>query len=276
MYLSKSQLARERIRFQPWLGATLAESPPPIGTFSRVEYEVNQILADPNAARRWGTGPQGNLLSSDLRIRHPSSANNLFRPASAFNGANKCNVFALDIAWRSGFRVPPLNIGTSAQPRYSYPLANSLTTYAERAYGSSDISLRGSSGTQWGWVWTPISAVQINDEITQGFMYILVGWRRSGTGHVGIIRRIISKTDDTGRIRDITYDGWEATSTGARAFNGRRWRTDQCGQLTAQCQRDPGELLRVFCAIHIVGMIPELDPTRRGVLTRSTNRCRLR
>ena len=277
MYPIAPQLARERFRCRPGLGMTLSEAPPPLGTFSRVEHEVSRILANPTEAAHWGV--PGSLLPGDgvyrLQIQHPSAAANQFRRYH-FRNANKCNVFALDIAWRSGFRVPLLNIGTGNRPRYSYPRANPLTTYAERAYGSSDISLRGASGTQWGWVWTPISATQINEEIAQGFLYILVGWRRSGIGHVGIIRRVTAKTDDTGRIRDITYEGWEATSTAAQVLNGRRWRTDQCGQLTGQCQRDRGNQLRIFCAIHIVGLIPELDPTRRGLLTRSTNRCRLR
>ena len=251
-------------------------------TFARVEYEVNQILASPAAVRRWRQA--GNLLSDDLYITHPSRDNNRFRPAAAFNGSNKCNVFDLDNAWRSGFRVPLLNINTAALPRYSYPRANSLTTYAERASRSAVSTLTGADGTQWGWVATQTPAAQINDNIARGDesplggrMYILVGWRRGGTGHAGIIKRIVSKADDTGRIRDITYEGWEATTGGgAQYFAARRWRTANCGQLTGQCQANPaGAALSVFCAIHIIGLVPESDEARRGVLTGGTNVCRL-
>lgn len=212
-----------------------------------------------------------------MRIQHPGpGAANRFRRFS-FRGFNKCNVFALDVAWRSGFHVPLLNIaGSRSQAVYSYPLANMLTTYAERVFGSTDNSLRGSNGTQWGLIRTSIPAAQINDEISRGGLYILVGWRRSGTGHVGIISRIRSKTDDTGRIRDITYDGWEATGRRAEQLAERHWRTDRCSRVTGQCQRDPGDQMRAFCAIHIIGLLPETHETRRGVLTGATNRCTLR
>lgn len=251
-------------------------------TFARVQYEVDQILGNSASARRWRQA--GNLFADDLDIRHPSSDNNLFRPAAAFNGANKCNVFDLDLAWRSGFRVPLLNIGTAAVPRYSYPRANSLTTYAARALRSGNTALLGSDGTQWGWVATQTSAAQINDNITRGDesplggrMYILVGLRRSGTGHAGIIRRIVSKTNDPGPIRDITYDGWEATSDqGAQSLAARRWRITQCGPLIGQCLANPaGNALSVFCAIHIIGLVPDSVEGRRGVLTSGTNVCRL-
>jgi hypothetical protein len=219
-----------------------------------------------------------------LYIKHPSSDNNLFRWAAAFDGSNKCNVFDLDLAWRSGFRVPLLNIGTAAAPRYSYPRANSLTTYAARALRGGNTALLGTDATQWGWVSTQTPAAQINDNITRGDesplggrMYIIVGWRRKGTGHAGIIKRIVSKTNDTGAIRDITYDGWEATTDqGALSLVARRWRITQCGQLTGQCPANPtGNLLRVFCAIHIIGLVPESVEGRRGVLTGGTNVCRL-
>jgi hypothetical protein len=251
-------------------------------TFAHVEYEVKQILANPAAARRWRQA--GNLLADDLYITHPSRDNNRFRPAAAFNGANKCNVFILDMAWRSGFRVPLLNIGTPALPRYSYPRANSLTTYAARALRHGDRALRGTDGTQWGWVATQTAAAQINANIARGDesplggrMYVIVGWRRNGTGHAGIIKRIVSKTNDTGRIGDIIYEGWEATSgQGAQSFVARRWRIAACGQLTGHCTANPaGNALSVFCAIHIIGLLPESVEGRRGALTGLTNVCSL-
>jgi hypothetical protein len=188
-----------------------------------------------------------------LMIRHPSETANRFR-RTTFRGFNKCNLFALDLAWRSGFRVPLLNIGTRSRPRYSYPLANMLASYAERAYRRPDSALLGSDGTQWGTVVTRTPAARINEEIARGALYVLAGWRASGVGHVGIINRIISKLDDIGRIRTITFDGWEATSRRAELLNGRRWSTDLCSQFTVPCgQRYPRgtKLLRVFCALHI-------------------------
>jgi len=251
-------------------------------TFARVEYEINQILADPAAARRWREA--GKLSPNDLLITHPSREGNLFRPASAFDGSNKCNVFDLDIAWRSGFRVPLLNIGTKARPRFSYPRANSLTTFAARALCNGEPALLGSNDTQWGWVATTAPATQINNNIARGDespvggrMYIIVGFRRKGTGHAGIIKRIVSKTNDTGRIRDITYEGWEATSDqGVQTFARRSWSITECGDLTRNCRANPsGNALSVFCAIHIIGLVAESNPARRGVLTKGTDVCRL-
>lgn len=147
------------------------------------------------------------------------------------------------MAWRCGLRVPLLliKLGTRTRPRhrYSFPLANSLTTYAERAFNRGDWELLGTDGTRWGWVETNRPATEINNYINDGWIYILVGWRRKGTGHVGIIRSIVNKADDTGRIQDITYDGWEATSTKATELNDRRWRTTQCGPLTGNCETYP-------------------------------------
>jgi hypothetical protein len=212
-----------------------------------------------------------------------SSQNNLFRRAAAFNGQNKCNVFALDIAWRSGFRVPIINIATAANPLYSYPRANTLTTYAERAYQSADPGLSGFDRTQWGFVATQVLDTVVHNLIAQDYMLILVYWRRSGIGHVGIIRRIVNKThDNTGRITDVEYEGWEASSgQGARIVgprtDSRRWRTGQCN--IGQCgQAYPrhADLWRVFCAIHIVGLLPETGAPRRGVLNGTFNACRLR
>ena len=108
-------------------------------------------------------------------------------------------------------------------------------------------------------------------------MYVIVGWRRHGTGHAGIIKRIVAKTQDTGLIRDITYEGWEATSSrGVQPFVAQRWRITNCGQLTGHCPANPaGNALSVFCAIHIIGLLPQSVEGRRGALTGPTDVCRL-
>jgi hypothetical protein len=252
---------------------------PPLATFARARHEIDLILANPSEAQRWGV--PGTLLSGGvyrIQIQHPGSgAANQFR-RTGFQGFNKCNLFVLDLAWRAGFRVPLLNIGTSARPRYSYPLANSLTTYAERMHNTADLVLRGTNRSPWGTVHTTSSREQINSDIARGALYILTGWRRSGTGHVGILGEITSKTDGAGSIREIVFNGWEATSRTAEELTARRWRTTQQGQLTGQCQPNPQGtlLLHAFYAIHIIRLEPEPDPALRGVLVAGTNRCRLR
>ena len=243
---------------------------PPLGTFGRAAYEINRIVTHPAEASRWGFG--GSLLSNGnyrLRIRIPGPDNlNLFRRYD-FRDANKCNLFGLDMAWRAGFRVPVLRRRRKTRP-YTYPLANMLTTYAERAFRRGDTVLRGRDGTQWGWMASRLPAEVLNSMIAQGHLFIITGWRRSGTGHVGIVGRVISKTLDIGPVRNIVYDGWEALRRRAKAVTGRRWRTVQCGPLTDQCQRMPG-----YCAIHLIGLTPESDASRRSVVERWVGKCRL-
>jgi hypothetical protein len=272
------------------LGQNHAAAPPPLGTFRRVRYEAGEILRDLAAVRRWRQA--GALLANDVTIfypgpglgpRHPctqgppAGSQNRFRRGPLQN-SDKCNVFALDLAWRSGFRVPMINIHTAANPCYSYPLANTLTSYAEGAFRSGEGDLTGSNNTVWGWLDTSFEAAAINRWIEAGSLEVLVGWRRRGTGHVGIISRIRAiATDGSGRITSVTYDGWEATTNqGAVAVTNRNWRTTNCGPLTGQCPANPaGNALHVFCAIHIIGLVPEREAASRGVVTRIVNRCRL-
>jgi hypothetical protein len=101
----------------------LAKAPAPLGTFDRVQEEVNKIVS--SGAARWGVA--GSLTSADVKIEHPGpEAANRFRRA-ALKDLPKSNVFALDIAWRSGFHVPLLDVGTGGQQEFIYPLANMLT-----------------------------------------------------------------------------------------------------------------------------------------------------
>jgi hypothetical protein len=109
----------------------LAQLPMPLGTLACVEARVNQVLSSPSATKRWGV--QGQLLPADVQIRHPRPGTaNRFRSPSlggfGRSGVGKSNVFALDIAWRCGFRGPLLNFDGQAQPHFVYPLSNMLTT----------------------------------------------------------------------------------------------------------------------------------------------------
>jgi hypothetical protein len=192
--------------------------PTALGTFARVRHEIDQILSNAAEARRWRLA--GSLLSNGnyrLQIQHPGPPqNNHFRRYS-FQGDDKCNLFGLDIAWRSGFRVPLLNIGTAANPRYSYPRANSLTTYAERAIASGAPRLRGINGELWGAPQSRLPYPVINLAIRRlGAMVIVVGWRRTGMGHVGIIDQVGDvRYNNAGRITRIaTTDGRQRDALG--------------------------------------------------------------
>jgi len=194
-----------------------------LGTLARMEFKIKKIVDVEAEKRLWR--PAGSLLPRDgayrVLIQYPGQGNqNQFR-RFGFQGYNKCNVFALDLPWRSGFMVPVPNARTAADPSYSYPLANSLTSYAHRSLKT--MSLVGSGNVRWGWLGTSLSADEINRYIEQDRPCLLAGWRRSGIGHVGIIRRIIRVITNQGRISDITYDGWEATGKGSEELKARHW-----------------------------------------------------
>jgi hypothetical protein len=241
-----------------------------LGTFARVQHEAQQIVT--NEPGLWSLA--GNLLPAGgtyrLQIQHPGpGADNHFRRGS-FQGRDKCNLFALDVAWRSGFRVPVLNIGTAAAPEYSYPRANTLTSYAERAVAGGRPRLVGAGGVPWGAPQTQVPAAVLNFAIRRlGSLLLLVGWRRTGTGHVGIIRHIHDVVyDGSRRITSITYDGWEATGGLGARDRVRQWRTANCGILTgAQKPNPPGPAMHAFCRIHIISLLPEQVAANRGVQT---------
>jgi len=260
----------------------LAQAPAQSGTVERMEQEVGRILSVPAAADRWRFASA--LQPGDLLIR--GSVPNFVN--FNFQRSNKCNQFALDIAWRSGFRVPLIRRDAL---RVNYPICNSVVWNAERP--STENLLAGIDRTQiWGRVDTTETADQINDWLSR-FQYgcIVVGWRQSGTGHVGIVRRVTAKTiDANGRITDITYDGWEAsTLAGARRVTAgsSRWRTDRahirptCANVAANPDCCPGGryppqiAFRVFSRIHIISLMPESDPLRRHVMIRAGQQCRL-
>ena len=273
MYVTATGMIPEVARWRFGNLGQLATAPA-LGTFARVEFEVNLIVSGTGSAAaqrrlRWSRAgsllldPQ--LVNNDVKIFYPGPGQGPQHPCTAgppagsqnrfrrghFQNQFKCNVFALDIAWRSGFRVPLSNIHTSANPCYSYPLANTLTAYAERAFVNGNTNLTGTNGTQWGWTDTYFGADLINDWIAQGSLELLVGSRRSGTGHVGIISHVRSiVTDATNHITDITYDGWEATGrSGATPVTNKRWRTTD------------------FNIIHIIGLVSEVIEANRSVVT---------
>lgn len=255
-----------------------ATTPPTLGTIQRIEHEMNQILSSNDEAQRWGVNGS---LQDRLEIRRfmssPGWAPNIpFRSAN-YQRCNKCNVFALDLGWRCGFNVPVIsydyaNIGR----RYTFPLANQLTTYAQRVFDRGSTELIGADGTtRWGWVETGNPRTETNAYIDDGWFYILVGWRRSGTGHVGVIRRIDALTKNpSGGVQSISYEGWEATSTRASHLTGREWRTTQCS-VTTSCQSGSANTLGSFCAIHIICLDWQPDQAQRAVQVAHVNKCRL-
>jgi hypothetical protein len=268
----------------------LAKAPAPLGTFDRVQEEVNKIVSS-GAAARWGVA--GSLTSAEVKIEHPGPETaNRFR-RSALKDLPKSNVFALDIAWRSGFHVPLLDVGTGGQQEFIYPLANMLTSFAEGAIGAGppfNVLLDGTDicgkNVTWGSASTPLDIAEIHNKIsgkhTKGSqMFLLVGWRPTGTGHVGIISRIrwikyrVAQATSVG-ILEIEYDGWEAQTDRARRVTKSHWSTAKCERTVDKCPAPlKRQSLENFCAIQIIGLRPQLILCNRGVEVQKTDVCKL-
>lgn len=255
----------------------LGSNPPDLGTIQRIEHEMEQIVGSNTEAQLWGV--RGSLKDRIEIRRFMESATwkgTSFRSAN-YQGSNKCNVFALDLGWRCGFKVPVIRYNyPQIGKRYTFPLANQLTTYAQQTLSDGRTELFGADGTtRWGWVETNRDRPDINNDINEGWFYILVGWRRSGTGHVGVIREITAlDTTASGQISSITYNGWEATGEQAKHLTGREWRTIQCN-VTTSCRSGAANNLQSFCAIHIICLDWQPDQSQRSVPVGSVGKCRL-
>lgn len=185
-----------------------------------------------------------------------------FRPKGGYGTFNKCNIFALDICWRSGIKVPvfrmrnvPNHTGACdsaaniANHRVlSYPLANMLTRIAEDAREHDRTDLEDVFGQKYGELVSNFDPApenrartletQINDRISDGDVMILVAHNvnNSRSGHVGIIRsvhRLLIDTPNTPRgnsgILAIDYAGWEATSSRGAVRVHKVWRLTRDG-----------------------------------------------
>lgn len=287
---SKGQSHRSSLHLGFWLG-DIAKAPAALGTFDRVQEEADKVISSGAAAARWGVG--GSLTSADITIEHPGpEAANRFR-RTALKDFPKSNVFALDIAWRSGFHVPLLDIGTSGRQEFIYPLANMLTSVAEAAIGGGppfDVALAGADlcgkNRTWGAAMVPLSVASIHAKIegkdkSGSQMFLLVGWRPTGTGHIGIISHIHSiryrlvSSVQVGVV-DIVYDGWEAQTDRARRVSKSHWSTAKCERAVAKCPAPlKSRSLENFCAIQIIGLRPQLILCNRGVAMQKTDVCKL-
>ncbi len=241
-----------------------------------VASEVESSVDPANFQDRWQASesltspslPDGTLPL--LRIDEPGDMTPIthnghdlrFRPKFGYGTFNKCNIYALDMCWRSGIKVPVFRMrnvpnhtgacGSAANIAnhrvLSYPLANMLTRIAEDAREHDRTDLQDVSGQKYGELVSNFDPVpenrartpedQINSRILNGDVMILVAHHvNSGSsGHVGIIRSVHRLLIDTPNspagnsgILAIDYTGWEATSSRGAVRVHKVWRATRDG-----------------------------------------------
>jgi hypothetical protein len=153
-------------------------------------------------------------LSSNLATEAPGGVARFnVRDANGYEGYNKCNLFAFELARRAGYAVPVV----ARLHGWGFPNSNTVTADA-----ADDRSLRG----DWGRVVTGASAADLDRAIVgEGRGFMLSGSASEGrSGHMAIIERVHAvEYGNDGELRSVDFDGWEARPDGADHLVRRRW-----------------------------------------------------
>jgi hypothetical protein len=252
------------------------DSTTPSEPMQTVESEAESSVDPANFQDRWRADrsltspslPAGTLPL--LRIDEPGAMTPIthnghdlrFRRKFGYGTFNKCNIFALDMCWRSGIKVPvfrlrnvPNHTGACDSAAnitnhhvLSYPNANSLTRIAEDARENDRTDLEDVFGQKYGELVSNFDPAAedrartpedlINSRILDGDVMILVAHNvnNNTSGHVGIIRsvhRLLIDTPNNPRgnsgILAIDYTGWEATSSRGAVRVHKVWRATRGG-----------------------------------------------
>ena len=141
-----------------------------------------------------------------------ASARRTLTHANGYQGYYKCNLFAFELARRAGLEVP-----------------NEIPSSNRLAQDASD----GSIDSGWAKVATGASPAAMQDALRAGeAAFLLVGHGHGERhGHMAVIEQPRSVNyDEEGRVRSITFDGWEAQPNGAKHLTTRTWnRTGEKG-----------------------------------------------
>lgn len=178
---------------------------PPLRTHDRVIWEADLEIA--NHPDNWG---KDHNCSSRFYNDH-SRENRQFDHTFGYVSWNKCNLFASDIALRSGFRVNIIEVGngTALNPGmlWHYTDANSYTTRVHNtAVGTDRVPIVGTvEGASRTWAWKIegwLRSLPVGDRVralndamnVEGRCLILAG-SRTQMGHIIIVQSVNSLPD---------------------------------------------------------------------------------
>ncbi|MEY4582546.1 MAG: hypothetical protein RL701_7249 [Pseudomonadota bacterium] len=180
---------------------------------SDVASAARTMLAGGGA--QWAKG--GTLSADDLgtvnaAAKAGESAKRTVDGNNGYRGYYKCNLFAFELARRAGLEVP----GSATGATLNIPSSNHLTQDARD----------GSLDTGWAQVSTGASPAAMQDALHTGEAAFLVVGSGHGErhGHMAVLERPQKiDYDESGQIRSISFDGWEAQPDGAKHLTSRTW-----------------------------------------------------
>ena len=197
-------------RYQAVAGVRPASGAPLDGATGRLQQVAQGLLS--RGAENWAR--EGRLSEQELSSQYRTDAGDgvahfNVRDANGYQGHPKCNLFALEVARRGGFKVPLIARGAG----WGFPSADAVTSAAR------------AGRLEWGQVVTGAQAAALDQDIAAGKRaFLLSGSGRSGRhGHMAIVERIHRIEYDTGGdIKQVEFDGWEARSRGGAQHLVRR------------------------------------------------------
>ncbi len=197
---------------QSYKAVITGEGEPPINT--QLAALAGKWLGG-DAATRWGE--EGMLTSQDLAADlvtqgadGPAAFN--VEDASGYEGHPKCNLFALEMLRRTGFKVPV----RARSHGWGFPSADAVTRMSN--LGSSDA---------WATRKTASSVEELDAMAQSGTPLLLSSSAPDGRpGHMAVIDRVhnIERTEN-GQIATIEYSGWEA-GTQKAGYGRKVWRLE--------------------------------------------------
>lgn len=187
---------------------------PGASVMAGVEQAAKSML-DNGGNERWAKN--GSLTPEDYGTQGASElagehARRSVENANGYRGYYKCNLFAFEVARRAGLAVPE-------DARTGTLLLSSSNRLTQDA---SD----GSLESGWAKVATGASPAVMQDALRAGeAAFLLVGSGRGDKhGHMAVIEKPHSiDYDEAGRIKRISFEGWEAQPDGAKHLTQRTW-----------------------------------------------------
>jgi Rod binding domain-containing protein len=130
--------------------------------------------------------------------------------AQGYRGSYKCNLFAFELAFRSGLRVPLMGRGRG----WGYFAPHGIVQQIDQ----------GRLDPRWARLANNLNEKGVAWAREQGLPLMLVGAGREGhAGHMGMVDEVHRiERDRQGNIRRIEYSGWEANADGPH-YRRRTW-----------------------------------------------------
>lgn len=183
-----------------------------VGMLERVQEAAAELLR-PDRAGVWGR--DGQLTPRDLSNDFVTAGEDGVEgfnvlDANGFEDCYKCNLFAFELAYRSGLSTPIMGRGRG----WGYMGPRGLVDQIES----------GRVDGRWATVADGRSLEEVTRATDQGVPFMMVGEGRDGrAGHVGIVDQVHRiERGPSGEITRIEYSGWEANGDGAH-YRRRTW-----------------------------------------------------